>query len=188
MSQKLSRRSFLKTAGAVAVAAAAMSTLTACGGGGGSSTPTNNVNNKSTLGSVDVLDAAHTFSRSVDENKIPYKWHVNYGFSIKNNGDKDIAFGMNQIISKMDGADRLPTSVFQQVDENSWRGIEDLTVKKGETVKIRIRYDVSKETYEEWYKGEGNHSLEVTLINEGKKITYKIGSDRKGTLSTVEDA
>lgn len=38
MSQKLSRRSFLKTAGAVAVAAAAMSTLTACGGGG-SSTP-----------------------------------------------------------------------------------------------------------------------------------------------------
>ena len=32
MSQKLSRRSFLKTAGAVAVAAAAMSTLTACGG------------------------------------------------------------------------------------------------------------------------------------------------------------
>ena len=36
MSQKLSRRSFLKTAGAVAVAAAAMSTLTACGGGGSS--------------------------------------------------------------------------------------------------------------------------------------------------------
>ena len=36
MSQKLSRRSFLKTAGAVAVAAATMSTLTACGGGGSS--------------------------------------------------------------------------------------------------------------------------------------------------------
>lgn len=37
MSQKLSRRSFLKTAGAVAVAAAAMSTLTACGGGSSTS-------------------------------------------------------------------------------------------------------------------------------------------------------
>ena len=58
MSQKLSRRSFLKTAGAVAVAAAAMSTLTACGGGGSStpdpkptpSTPTT----PTTLGGIEI--------------------------------------------------------------------------------------------------------------------------------------
>ncbi len=51
MSQKLSRRSFLKTAGVVAVAAVAMSTLTACGGGG-SSTPTYSSEKAATLTAV----------------------------------------------------------------------------------------------------------------------------------------
>ena len=77
MSQKLSRRSFLKTAGAVAVAAAAMSTLTACGGGGSStpdskptpSTPTA----PTTLGGIEIQKITNGTIRWRKEG-IPVRW------------------------------------------------------------------------------------------------------------------
>lgn len=107
MSQKLSRRSFLKTAGAVAVAAAAMSTLTACGGGG-SSTPDSKPTpstpaTPTTLGGIEIQKIYNSRVRWTNENKIPYRWFISLTVTVKNTNDKDIPlrdFGTKQNLTR----------------------------------------------------------------------------------------
>ena len=188
MSQKLSRRSFLKTAGAVAVAAAAMSTLTACGGGGSStpdpkptpSTPTTPV----TLGGIEIQDAGD--SRGYWSNqKVPYKWFIYLDVTIKNTSNKDILLGDLGIKAKLDSIDRTPSFAEKYIGgDDKWINVYTSTpLKAGESMKIAVAYEISEETFNDWNKGD--HSFEATLIYGGKKVTY---SRKTGKLGNVENA
>ena len=187
MSQKLSRRSFLKTAGAVAVAAAAMSTLTACGGGGSSTpapkpTPTTPV----TLGGIEIQDAGDSYGyRSND--KVPYEWFILLDVTIKNTSNKDILLGDLEIKAKLDSIDKTPFFAEKYIGgDDKWKEVDTSTpLKAGESMTIAVAYQVTKAFYDEWKAGKGNHSFEATLIYDGKKVTY---SSKTGKLGNVENA
>lgn len=189
MSQKLSRRNFLKTAGAVAVAAAAMSTLTACGGGGSSTpaaskpaTPTT----PTALGSVEIQDIYHSYVRWTNKENIPFKWFITLNVTVKNTSDKDIPLGDFGIKTKIDGTDRTPDYVEREIGDDDWEYVDYSTLlKAGETMTLEVEYETTETAYKEWKAGTGNHVLEATLSYSGKKVSY---SSKTGKLSDVEDA
>lgn len=190
MSQKLSRRSFLKTAGAVAVAAAAMSTLTACGGGGSStpdskptpSTPTT----PTTLGGIEIQKITNRTTCWSSKDGIPVKWGLYLNATIKNTSNKDIPIGDFEVEAKIDSTNRTPYFVGRLEGENHWYSIDPTTpLKAGESMTIEVAYETTKAFYDEWKAGKGDHSFEATLIYDGKKVTY---SSKTGKLGNVENA
>lgn len=189
MSQKLSRRSFLKTAGAVAVAAAAMSTLTACGGGG-SSTPDSKPTpstpaTPTTLGGIEIQKITNGAIRWRKEG-IPVRWGLYLEATIKNTSNKDIPMGDFKVEAKIDSTNRTPYSVDRLEGENDWYSIDPTTLlKAGESMTIEVTYETTEAFYDEWKAGKGNHSFEATLIYDGKKVTY---SSKTGKLGNVENA
>lgn len=188
MSQKLSRRSFLKTAGAVAVAAVAMSTLTACGGGG-SSTPDSKPTpstpaTPTTLGGIEIQKIYNSRVRWTNENKIPYRWFISLTVTVKNTNDKDIPLRDFGIKAKLDSIDRTPNYVEYKVGDKVWDYADTSTVvKAGNSMTFEVEYEVSEAFYNEWK--DGKHTFEATLIYSGKKVTY---SSKTGKLGNVENA
>jgi len=194
MTRKLSRRDFLKTAGAATLAIAAMGTLTACGGGGSSSadkpttTPTT-PSKESVLGGLKVTDADNYVTRWVNANKVPYAWSFCFNAKLHNTGDKELEIKVADIKAKLDGADRMPDVVYE-VNGNDLTQIDESTIilGVGQSMEIEIDYMISETAYKEWKGKTGTHSFEITLTHDGKKVKYSVDGSFKATLSSVENA
>ena len=200
MMRKLSRRNFLKTAGATVLAAAAMSTLTACGGGGSSSpspAPSkNNVPDKE-IGALKLKDVAGRLTYSYkknDPNKTPVSWQADIVVTLENTKDQAVELNFNNVDVLLDG--KVPqngqTSVWvrDETDTHQWYALREplMKIEKGKPVTVEIEVALEKNVYEQWTKGEGNHSLAVTLKHDGKKVTYTLDSKKTTTVSNVENA
>ena len=197
MTRKLSRRDFLKTAGAATLAVAAMGTLTACGGGGGSApAPTTPVADK-TLNNLKLADAQGKIVYSVaadDPTETPTDWAATMQVTLENTSDKEVELNLNNANILLDGkapsSDKISGWIADENDAHRWHSMSSPSVKvvKGKTVTVRIKVKIDKTVYEQWKNSEGNHSLAITLKYDGKKVTYTLDSQRKTTVSEVTNA
>lgn len=158
MSQKLSRRSFLKTAGAVAVAAAAMSTLTACGGG--SSTSGDGI-------TMSVKGYRINYTRI--DSVVRYFYIVEAEFTNSNSGEYKLT---NTQFTAKTAAGNLPFAYFNFVENKEPKINAKTKILAGKaTQEVNLWF----ETTEEVYNKQERVDLAVSRKdNSGKTTTFAI--------------
>ncbi len=158
MSQKLSRRSFLKTAGAVAVAAAAMSTLTACGGG--SSTSGDGI-------TMSVKGYRINYTRI--DSVVRYFYIVEAEFTNSNSGEYKLT---NTQFTAKTAAGNLPFAYFNFVENKEPKINAKTKILAGKaTQEVNLWF----ETTEEVYNKQERVDLAVSRKdNSGKTTTFVI--------------
>lgn len=159
MSQKLSRRSFLKTAGAVAVAAAAMSTLTACGGGG-SSTSGDGI-------TMSVKGYRINYTRI--NGVVRYFYIVEAEFTNNNSGEYKLT---NTQFTAKTAAGDLPFGYFNFKEDDGYKiNAKTKTLAGKATQEVNLWF----ETTEEVYNKQERVDLAVSRKdNSGKTTTFVI--------------
>lgn len=158
MSQKLSRRSFLKTAGAVAVAAAAMSTLTACGGG------------SSTSGDgITMTVKNYRINYTTINSVVRYFYIVEAEFT--NNNSSEYKLTNTQFTAKT-AAGNLPFAYFNFVENKKPKLNAKTKILAGKaTQEVNLWF----ETTEEVYNKQEHVDLAVSRKdNSGKTTTFVI--------------
>ena len=134
MSQKLSRRSFLKTAGAVAVAAAAMSTLTACGGG--SSTSGDGI-------TMTVKDYRIGYTRI--NSIVHYFYFVDAEFTNNNSGEYKLT---NTQFTAKTAAGEIPFAYFHFKENDGYRINDKTKTLAGKaTQEVNLWFEITEEVY-----------------------------------------
>ena len=158
MSQKLSRRSFLKTVGAVAFAATAMSTLTACGDG--SSTSGDGI-------TMAVKNYRIGYS-NIDNNK-RYFYFVEAEFTNNNSSEYKLT---NKQFSAKTAAGDLPFAYFRYIEnEMNYLAPEVKKLAAKSTEKVFLWF----ETTEEVFNKQERVDLAVSRKdNSGKTTTFVI--------------
>ena len=158
MSQKLSRRSFLKTAGAVAVAAAAMSTLTACGGG--SSTSGDGI-------TMSVKGYRINYTRI--DSVVRYFYIVEAEFTNSNSGEYKLT---NTQFTAKTAAGNLPFAYFNFVENKEPKINAKTKILAGKaTQEVNLWFDTNEEDYN---KQERVDLAVSRKDNSGKTTTFVI--------------
>ena len=159
MSQKLSRRSFLKTAGAVAVAAAAMSTLTACGGGGSSTSGDG----------ITMTVKNYRINYTTINSVVRYFYIVEAEFT--NNNSSEYKLTNTQFTAKT-AAGNLPFAYFNFVENKKQKLNAKTKILAGKaTQEVNLWF----ETTEEVYNKQERVDLAVSRKdNSGKTTTFAI--------------
>ena len=179
MSEMMKRRTFLKTAGAVAAALAASGVLTACGGDAPAPAPAPTPSVGSTSTDIVMGDftktgyGGFTFKRAYQSSakNVPVPA---YGATFWINTEKGFTFTSENFSAKVNGQEL--TSYLgiwnreeSKANENRVTVTETLTVKPNQTnVMVGVYFRVT----EEQFKSNGD-SIEMTIQNDGKKYTIK---------------
>ena len=178
MSEMMKRRTFLKTAGAVAAALAASGVLTACGGDAPAPAPAPAPSTGGTSTDIVMGDftktgySGFTFKRAYQSSAKDVPVPA-WGASFLINTEKGFTFTRENFSIKADGKELTSyLGIWNRVEssenQNRITVTDTLTVEPGKTnVQISVYFRVT----EEQFQNGGN--IEATIQNDGKKYTIK---------------
>lgn len=158
MMEKMTRRTFMKGVGAVALAAAFAGSLTACASAGAGIDASDI---KVTRGYMDKQDGSKSYFGFVK-------------FTVKNTSGASITLTKDTFTVKLDdGAEQKIDSIYDQV-ENGLKGIGSKELKAGESAAIGVSFGISQSVYDSLKKD--NHKIELIAHNNNTTSSFTISS------------
>lgn len=158
MMEKMTRRTFMKGVGAVALAAAFAGSLTACAPAG-------------TGIEASDIKTTHGFMNNRDGSK---KYFGFVMFTVKNTSGASITLTRDIFTVKLDGGtEQKIDSVYDQVaDGLQTFGSKEL--KAGESAAIAVSFDISQSVYDSWKKDD--HKIELIAHNNNTTSSFTVSS------------
>lgn len=175
MMNKITRRTFLKTAGTAVLAVAAAGALSGCDGGGSSKptpvTPTKPVTNQTGL---DVTDMFIGFGKTTNrDNSISYMYNVQ--MNVKNTTESAITLQKSIFSAKLDnGVEQQANSCMKKSDkENTWtESFVTEELQAGETKFIVVDFMMSEAVYNSWMTTA--HTVTLIVNNNDATAEFKV--------------
>ena len=165
MMNKITRRTFLKTAGTAVLAVAAAGALTACSEDGSVPAPvqTVQVNPTSVYNSIWYNDKEMTQV---------YATFANAEFEITNKGTSDITVDKSAFAMELDGSS-VEIDKFALKGGNGYSEKKEVQIKPGEKCTVRVCHKLdaaTKEAFEKW--DAESHKVKVTIRYNGQAWAY----------------
>ena len=158
MVEKMSRRTFMKSVGAVALAVAAASALSGCNGA-----PAVTIKPTMTYNSILYKDQAMTTI---------YATKTNMEFEVKNSGKQDAVISKDCFTMELDGKS-VKVDNMSYKDSTGYHMKPEVTVKKGDTITLRVDHVLDIKDKDEFLKwNKQSHKLKVTIKYDGQKLVY----------------
>lgn len=165
MSERFSRRVFLRGLGVVAAAAA----LTAC-------SSTNEAVNQALIegavGGIVAADCKIGRSSYWAANATVPVYEISFRIVMTNVSSKPVTLSADNFATTLDGTPMPPFHFGARDvgDADIWRTYDSLTIRPGEERSIDLAYEINKPTYDSWYNSSRTVAVSFTCGNQ--RVTY----------------
>ena len=175
MMEKMTRRTFMKCAGAATLAVAFAGALTACGqetppAAPTQPTPTQPTKPEANNTGIEVSDISTNtgYMNKQDGSKVLYAF---VKFTGKNTSNAPITLNRDTFTIKLDdGAEQKVNSIFDR-DGTHMTSFGSKELKAGESAALGLNIVISQSVYDNWNKD--NHKIEMIAHNNGATASFK---------------